>query len=319
MGRTATLVASWFNILLYTTEVLLSLYYFTKTRPGPFYKWSLLLALLFDTASSIVFCYYAYLYIIASEGIPPSIVWPLSVNIILTFAPSTICQVFFTRRYYMITKNRIVTAGISLLIVSHLVLGHLGAIWQLIDPSDPSFQPSFRNTAIEVASIISTAADILIAIALTIALRRITTNYLSTKSLLHRFSVHAFTCGMVTASATVMVLILTLADEGTGRVYTLTLLTNFLLLKQMGHDETPTRSTTQIAHGTVVEGVPPESIALRTRLIELADDQTFTIPLELSVESSREMNESTPNSPNPFEFQPPSKSRSSVVSKDGNV
>jgi len=75
ISRTAMLVCSWFNILLYTAEIGLTMHFFMNHKSGSFYKWSLLLALAFDTAFTAVNCYNVYLVCFnRSLGVSPAFV-----------------------------------------------------------------------------------------------------------------------------------------------------------------------------------------------------------------------------------------------------
>ncbi|KAK7466344.1 hypothetical protein VKT23_005072 [Stygiomarasmius scandens] len=194
------------------------------------------------------------------------------------------------------SKNRIVAAILAIFIVFHESIGTIAAIWQIVDTSIPG--SDFRVTGVIIAGASSAAADIIIAVVLFISLWRISTAYTRTKNTFKRISIHAAACGLISATATVVDLVLLFKNYTgflviftiLGRLYTLTLLANLLLLKRLAKNETTIYTTDPtLRQNTMTVDRATESIAFSTRISGDANgtcDRSFTIPIELSMQYS---------------------------------
>ncbi|KAF5375194.1 hypothetical protein D9758_000026 [Tetrapyrgos nigripes] len=310
---TTQLIASWLNFFFYATEINLGIQYLTKNKPTVFHQTCLILALVFDTISSGVAAYTAHSYLVVFKGYPIEPEWSTSQAVptiliqILTFTVSTITQAFFTHRYYMLSHNRIITAILVCLSITHTIFGWMAPILILTN-SSKSFD--FGVKATKVAAAFSAASDISIAGVMFIRLRTIHTTYMSTKNLLQRISIQAITCGIVTATATLLNLIF-LYDyipgfivmyNILGRIYTLTLLINLILLQRM-------RNEMFGAPQNEVPGAMTDSIAFGNA----NHDRSFTIPLELFTPGTSQKGDATPEAANSFDVMDASAKTSSTV------
>ncbi|KAF5345922.1 hypothetical protein D9758_011416 [Tetrapyrgos nigripes] len=280
MTSAAMLTSSWFNIFLYATEVDLSIYYLVKKRPRRAYKWSLISALVFDGLCSAITCSNVFQSVVELNGASPK-PWSLAPMIIATFATSTIVQIFLTHRYYQ------------------TVFGVIAAIW----PGVKAEQFNFAKAAIIIALTFSAATDVFIAIVTLVKLRTMPTAFTSTRNLIQRVSIHAIACGMVNASASLLDLIL-MFNSSTGfivifsilgRIYTLTLLVNFILLRNGTNDQSAEIITT--SSGLVGPGM----LGTQTTTVQRTTGQTIVWVTESVVCDRQDSNSSSTSEEAPTE------------------
>ncbi|KAF8914742.1 hypothetical protein CPB85DRAFT_1433484 [Mucidula mucida] len=233
----APFVGSHLNMFLYTGELALTFWYLRNSKTIPIYKYGIYASIVIDGLGSLFVIANVYVYMIAlSDEIVTKQGWPTPGVIVLNYASATIEQCFFMYRYWMISRNRYMTALLTFFIFGHVVCTLATAIYISIHTflGDPI---GFDLTIAAAASCAGT--DILIAASLAWALGSINTHYSSTKILLRRIAVYAVSCGITTAiSTTLTVLLLFTNIHGflvmfavLGRIYTLTILINVMLLR----------------------------------------------------------------------------------------
>uniref|UniRef100_A0A0W0FR98 DUF6534 domain-containing protein n=1 Tax=Moniliophthora roreri TaxID=221103 RepID=A0A0W0FR98_MONRR len=256
-ARTAFLFSSWLNLTLYTLEICLGVYYFniSKYPWNSFNRLTLTASLLVDTACTAVVCYNVYFYLVdfrskspfssfraasqpdvnedVNQFIQP---WTLPATILLTYTSSLIEQCFYVHRYWKISRNIFMTLIIVVFIVTHVVFGFISGIWTAIRPQ---IGFSFAVTATTVAAVLCSATDLVIAVCMAWKLKSIRTTYAQTQSLIRRMTIQAVTNGIITSTATIIMLVLLFTTingfyvlfASLGRLYTLTVLINFIVLR----------------------------------------------------------------------------------------
>ncbi|KAJ3868156.1 hypothetical protein EV359DRAFT_32830, partial [Lentinula novae-zelandiae] len=241
------LAGSWVNMILYGTEVVLGGFYLLNSRPNAFFRWSLAISLCIDTVCTGVVCYNVYLFdsrkmlefqsALTSNTQP----WTLPATILCTYHAALVEQVFFTYRYWRITRNKFVTLMISTITASHVAFAWVLGIGLI---RDPVVSQSGINLTI-IAATLCAATDLLIAIIMFHTMRTIKTTYTATQSLLRRISIQSVACGSTTSVFTIIMVSLlvthnlepfTVIFDILGRLYTLTILINYISLrKPMAH------------------------------------------------------------------------------------
>ncbi|KAJ3751210.1 hypothetical protein DFH05DRAFT_169653 [Lentinula detonsa] len=258
LSASSLLAGSWVNMMLYGTELALGGFYLINSRHNVFFRWSLAISLCIDTVCTGVVCYNVYLYLIlepkalTSESQP----WTLPATILCTYHAALVEQVFFTYRYWQITHNKFVTLSISTLTASGI------------------------NLTIITATLCA-ATDLLIAITTFHTMRTIKTTFSATQSLLRRISIQSVACGSTTSIFTIIMVSLlvthnlepfTVIFDILGRLYTLTILMNYICLrKSIAH------ATTAIA-GSTQRQSRSHSIAFGAAHVP----RSFTVPVGLS-------------------------------------
>ncbi|KAF9068481.1 hypothetical protein BDP27DRAFT_1327108 [Rhodocollybia butyracea] len=249
------LAGSWLNMLFYGTEIVLG-------------------ALLIDTVCTAVVCYNAYFYIVLSPESLESFIqpWTLPVTILCTYHAAVVEQVFFIRRFWQITRNKLVT-----FLSCFLLIAHISFAWILvIDLLAVSAVTVFNLNLTIIAASLCAATDLFIAVVMFHTMSRIKTTYTATQSLLRRISMQSMACGFTTSATTVVMLALlvthnlqpfTVIFDILGRLYTLTILFNYLVLRK------------PLANVTDPSGVPT-TIERSQPIIfgPMSTSQAFTVP-----------------------------------------
>ncbi|KAJ3998841.1 hypothetical protein F5050DRAFT_1125719 [Lentinula boryana] len=279
LTASSLLAGSWVNMMLYGTELVLGGFYLINSRHNAFFRWSLAISLCIDTVCTGVVCYNVYLYLIldpkalTSESQP----WTLPATILCTYHAALIEQVFFTYRYWQITHNKFVTLSISTLTALHVAFAWVLGIGLILNPV---VSQSGLNLTI-IAATLCAATDLLIAITTFHTMRKIKTTFSATQSLLRRISIQSVACGSTTSIFTIIMVSLlvthnlepfTVIFDILGRLYTLTILMNYICLrKSVAHATTATADSTQRESRS-------HSIALGATHIP----RSFTVPVGLS-------------------------------------
>jgi hypothetical protein len=276
---TYALTGSWTNLLFYGFELVLSGFYFHRSKPSGFFLWTLAASLFIDTVFTGLLCYSLYFELVVSGGVVAGQpYWTLSAMILCNYHAAMLEQIFFTHRYWQITHNKVVTGMILTLVTAHMVFAWaLGIYLYLV----PGITPLSENFTI-VAATLCAATDTFIALVTFHTMRTITgrTTYSATQSLLHRISVQCVVCGFTTAIWTIIVLLLlvtgnpnpfALVFDVLGRIYTLTILVNYMVVRKA-----VTRASTNGDDSSSVR-TPRTSLTSASNM-----PQTFTVPTELS-------------------------------------
>ncbi|KIK67570.1 hypothetical protein GYMLUDRAFT_878069 [Collybiopsis luxurians FD-317 M1] len=188
-------------------------------------------------------------------------------------------QVFFTRRYWQLTHNVVVTSVICIILGAHAVSTWVLSIDLMVDPAQKNLNFGIHSTI--VAATLCAVTDFCIAAAMFHATRSIRTTYVTTQSLLHRITVHSVACGVTTSVLTIVMLCMLVTSnfnpfvlifDFLGRVYTLTILVNLFILRK------PVVRVTEPSDDTSADISRRHSIAFRSMNIP----HSFTVPMELS-------------------------------------
>ncbi|KAJ3988219.1 hypothetical protein F5890DRAFT_1471649 [Lentinula detonsa] len=267
LSASSLLAGSWVNMMLYGTELALGGFYLINSRHNVFFRWSLAISLCIDT----------YLILepkaLTSESQP----WTLPATILCTYHAALVEQVFFTYRYWQITHNKFVTLSISTLTAVHVAFAWVLVIELILNPV---VSQSGLNLTI-IAATLCAATDLLIAITTFHTMRTIKTTFSATQSLLRRISIQSVACGSTTSIFTIIMVSLlvthnlepfTVIFDILGRLYTLTILMNYICLrKSIAH------ATTAIA-GSTQRQSRSHSIAFGAAHVP----RSFTVPVGLS-------------------------------------
>ncbi|KAK7022162.1 hypothetical protein R3P38DRAFT_2959722 [Favolaschia claudopus] len=228
------ITASWFNMLLYTLEIVMCLRYFQRSafRPVP-HKIGIGAMLLFDTICTIAVdaqVFVTFLIFIGKEPLE-SLKVPASLSIFFTYCTAVIEQLFLCHLYFILTRKRFVSIFLAALGLTHLGITFGAATWLVKDPANPFI---YKLTAI--GAIACVVVDLLIALCLGYEWFKIRRSRSSNSNLLRRVFFLSITSGGIVASTTLIMMILFLKGSigwdflfsCQGRIYALCLLFNFL-------------------------------------------------------------------------------------------
>ncbi|KAK0494532.1 hypothetical protein EDD18DRAFT_346795 [Armillaria luteobubalina] len=234
------LTASWLNVILYTSQVALSIYYlrhFTATR---WLRGWIFASLFIDGLCTIVAMVGVYMYLIRGQGPSHTIyTWTSKVIVLCTYSSASIAHVFFCHRYWTISKNKWITGCIIFLITANI----LGTVASTVITS---LYPGILVLAVPLTlSSICAAADLTTAVSLAWTCWHIQSPHANTKNLLRRTAIQALTCGFTTAIFTTIMSIsifivwnvFSSCFAVLGRVYSLTILITLMLLKAMNRSD----------------------------------------------------------------------------------
>ncbi|KAK0237688.1 hypothetical protein EDD85DRAFT_553027 [Armillaria nabsnona] len=225
---------SYLNIILYTSQVALSIYYlrhFTATR---WLRGWIFASLFIDGTCLIVGTVAVYMYLVHGQGPShPIYTWSSKVVVLLTYSSASIAHVFFCHRYWTISRNKWITGWIVLLITANMIGTAVSTVFTSLHPE------AFVLAVPLTLSSICATADITIAVSLAWTCWHIQSRHAETKNLLRRAAIQALTCGFTTAIFTTLMSISIFVVWSMfysffavlGRVYSLTVLTTLMLLK----------------------------------------------------------------------------------------
>ncbi|KAJ7088231.1 hypothetical protein C8R43DRAFT_1244814 [Mycena crocata] len=261
VGKAFFLIASWINCMLYTAEIVTMVQYFQQRSRSILHRLSVCAIFVFDTICTGAICAEVYVSVLATpcKALPVYTEFTtgtLATELFSTYATASSVQLFMCYLYFVITKKRLIAGILVFPVAFHTVFSYLSAILVVANnspfPTRLAFLTSEHvpffvtraaprlSTVVRIGAISCAITDILIASSLlytlirmeiTSAIRR------STKSLLHRLMILIFTSGAVVASCTLASMICLLSFNPAyplffftqGRVYSLTLLGNFIL------------------------------------------------------------------------------------------
>ncbi|KAJ7650828.1 hypothetical protein FB45DRAFT_26580 [Roridomyces roridus] len=229
------LVSPWINSMLYMLEIVLVVQYLQQSRTRHlFIRAGIVAMLLFDTVCTVVVCAESYYSLVQVRF--DKIFTYTAVQLFSTYGTASIEQLFLCRIYYILTNNWFITLLLIALVALHLVASYVSGILLLTTGSP--FGAAFLTTKIGAISCAST--DVLIASVLMFTFVRMEISSAvrpSTHRLLHRLIIITFTSGVLVASCTLLVMVFLLKGNPAyllffncqGRIYALTILTNFLV------------------------------------------------------------------------------------------
>ncbi|KAF9260682.1 hypothetical protein L218DRAFT_962262 [Marasmius fiardii PR-910] len=228
-----SLAGSWISVFLCSMEITLGAYFFLNHKQNQFQKFILGSALLLDFLCTAVQCYNAWLHL----DVLTTQTWCLGVSIMLTYVVSVLEQLYLVHRYWIIAQNKIVVSLIFLGVIVHLAFGFITGVYVLVIRE---FVYHFGVPASMVAAVTCAVTDLFIAINIFHTARSIDTSDSSTQSLLYRLSILAISSGVVTATATTLMIVLlftkleafTFVFNLIGRIYVLTIVVNCIVLRR---------------------------------------------------------------------------------------
>ncbi|PBK90158.1 hypothetical protein ARMGADRAFT_306622 [Armillaria gallica] len=237
------LTTSWLNVLMYTSQVSLSIFYLHQFSASRWLRYWILASLVLDGACSIVVMASIYTHLIHSQGpLQPTFTWTVPTIELLTYCSASIAQAFFCYRHWTTARNKWITGWIIILIIAYMILNLVSIIHVIIYPM------ALVSVIPLIVSGICALTDLTIAFSLAWTCLRIETPYTSTKNVLRRVVVQALTCGFTTAiSTTLMTIFLFIFWNACyslfsvlGRIYSLTVLSTLILLKVMHRSDLST-------------------------------------------------------------------------------
>ncbi|KAF9467752.1 hypothetical protein BDZ94DRAFT_1247602 [Collybia nuda] len=230
------LSASWLNTLLYMLEIVLVVLYFYRFSGGSRYLHTLIsVMLLADTAGTIAVYSSTWLNLITRKDTGPrwGDLWTLSMMLIATSLAALCEQTFLIYRFFTLSNAKKTSICLVLLALTHATIMTYTAILICIRPILPG---SPATKAFMVGSCLSALVDLTIPIVLYCQLRKISSSFKSTQSLVMRVSMQALSSGAVVAVLGLVCAILfwlmriefVIFFACLGRVYAMTVLFNLL-------------------------------------------------------------------------------------------
>ncbi|KAJ7450096.1 hypothetical protein B0H11DRAFT_2289440 [Mycena galericulata] len=256
------LAASWINCMLFSLEIVLLVQYFQKPRPL-LHQVGVSAIFAFDTVCTFAVCAQTYLVVLVfacepNHFLPIATLRTVTVILFMTYATASLEQMFLCYLFFTLTKQRLISVFLVCCIALHLSASYASGILtiQQQSPLGPAFLTS------KLGAISCAVTDILIAAALLhtfIRMESTSAVRVSTRTLLHRLMVMSFTSGVAVASTTSLTMILLIGGNPAyalfffcqGRVYAVTILTNFLV----GIPTPPPTQTISNPRGSTVTNV----------------------------------------------------------------
>ncbi|KAF4583514.1 hypothetical protein EYR38_002265 [Pleurotus pulmonarius] len=229
------LISSWFNLVLYATEINLAYRYICKfPNDSRMNRGIVCFALVVDTITTVAVCGNAWIYLVGiprTDSLPTFHRWPLPTLVIATACSASLEQSFLifrfwklrhagsemqrqmresaTRRFHKL-RDIFMAGFLGLLVCTHTGFGLTSGILVALNPI---IAPGFAVTATTVAKCMSGAADILIAIALVWQLRTVDASFRPTQSivypsLIRRLIANAIASGAIVALTTLILMVL---------------------------------------------------------------------------------------------------------------
>ncbi|KAJ6494277.1 hypothetical protein C8R45DRAFT_987801 [Mycena sanguinolenta] len=255
------LASSWLNVCLYTLELVLCHRYFQRPNRPFLLKVGVCALIFFDTVCTLTICVNLCLIINSVELLAPT-----SLSIFMTYCSAAVEQAILCHLYFILTKNILVTTFLSILILAHMGLAF--ATGALILVLDSEHTVALNTTT--AGAVTCAATDLFIAIVLgtTIWKSLIPTDVLpARKSVARQFLLLCVSAGLIVASNTLIMMALLLKGSPVfsfffscqGRIYSLTLLANFLVGVYFRRDtsetstDSPRRQQTSDVTGVVFD------------------------------------------------------------------
>ncbi|KAJ7289497.1 hypothetical protein C8J57DRAFT_1706330 [Mycena rebaudengoi] len=236
------LIASWVNLSLYALEIGLATEYFRRSSRPQLHKLGVVTFLLFDTICTTAILVEAFFLAIVAPCVSPQEYSKESLTagvliMISTYATASVCEIYLISLHYHLTKNRILTAFLMILVVVHLAFSY--ASTGLLNWEDASYTSDIAFKFGAVGASTTAGTDVLIALFLCYKLIRMDEASVaggSATSLIRRIIVIIITSGLIVATTTLVILILLIKNHVAfpmfffcqGRAYSLTILANFL-------------------------------------------------------------------------------------------
>ncbi|KAJ7274165.1 hypothetical protein C8J57DRAFT_1314836 [Mycena rebaudengoi] len=238
------LVGSWVNNIFYTVELIIFVQYLRRWSVSP--------------------AGYVFMLVITRIYQP----WILALLAISTSLSILIEQTYMVHRYWRVTRNNVVCGFIMLMAV---LLQIIAVGVTLVHYNDPHYP--LAQTLSTASAIICTAANVLIVFFTIWSLSGINPVWRSTQHLVRAICVNTVTSGAVVATVTIFSLVslltngitfmvFTLFYIGMGRVYSLTILINFITRNSKSNSVTNSLEISEIRRTSLDRcGVSPTSNA----------------------------------------------------------
>ncbi|KAJ7436980.1 hypothetical protein B0H11DRAFT_2108749 [Mycena galericulata] len=287
----ALLIGTWANSFLYMAELIQARYYFRHFKHDDWkLKTLVTVAFLIDTASTLGDFACVYLYTITHAGDTAYLAdqhWPIPLYLITTAVIAVLIQSFLVVRYWWFTRNILVTLINSVLIIvafgGSLACGVLIAMY-------PAFTQRERIRIPATIWLVTEAvADLSIAAALLLELRKARPTLTKTRSVLDRLVALTIRTGTATATLAVAALITFLLNDennvsvgiayALGRVYVLSMLAN-LNVRRSGRSQ-----STSMANGGVTSAAGLGTLTIPS----IVTDDGSTSHLHYTVDPEQEM------------------------------
>nr|GAT53073.1 predicted protein [Mycena chlorophos] len=238
-------VASYLNMVLYTTEIGLVIRYFKRPCRPRLHKTAVGIMLTADTLCTVALCVNVAVraVVVSTPENAQRALAPFSVTIFTTYISATIEQLFLCNLFYLLTHNRAVGVLLLVMIVIHVGFSWASAILTAIHGTTNGMSLTMSI----IGTVTCAATDITIGSALSWKFwtmmerspldQRDSAGRTGVYKLVHRTLVLTVCSGVIVASTTLIIMIFLLNSSlgfiffwtCQGRVYALTLLGNFLV------------------------------------------------------------------------------------------
>ncbi|KAJ8081774.1 hypothetical protein PM082_007620 [Marasmius tenuissimus] len=264
LNLTRLLVATWFNLLVYTFELNLGVY-FLSISSRKSVRTIVGIALVLETMATAMVCIHGYNhFFLYHDAIEAAYSWNLPIISIFTNLSIGAEQLYFTHRFWTLSRNGIAAGIISVSIILRVIFILILMIYSRVTVY--AHVVPLTRAAI-VAATLSVVTDIVIAVISVWKMKKIRTAYDSTQNLLKKMMIYAVTCGILTALCTVVSIIITYVSLDAfnilffaiGRIYTLTILLNLMIIRGPGSGPDDARDLPE----TSPQVLQPNSIDLR--------------------------------------------------------
>ncbi|KAJ7490456.1 hypothetical protein FB451DRAFT_1389245 [Mycena latifolia] len=201
------LAGTWVNIVLFTTEVALFVYYIPKWNLHLAYRYWFYVVIANDLLATCIVCANLYTTIV-DNGSRPS--WLIAILLLSSGISAFMEQTFLIHRYYTVARSIPMSAILMLLVVAHFGV-ILAAVYGGL-----SFKAVFGAKVSAciyfVSASLCAAADVLIALSIVWSLSGIRPMWRSTQQLIRVLCINALTSGAVVASVTLLAMVTQLVE-----------------------------------------------------------------------------------------------------------
>ncbi|KAJ7206938.1 hypothetical protein B0H12DRAFT_442077 [Mycena haematopus] len=292
LTTTLLLASSWLNVCLYTLELVLCYRYFQRPNRPLFHKGCVSALIFFDTVCTFTICVNLCLLIVGTGGNPVALLSPTTITIFMTYCSAAVEQVILCHLFFTLTKNIVVSTFLAILILAHMGLAF--ASGSLILVLNSEFTVALNTTL--AGAVTCAATDVFIAIALgsNIWKSLAPSDVLPSRDRIARqFLLLCISAGLIVASNTLIMMALLITGSPVfsfffscqGRVYSLTLLANFLVGIYFRRDTSTYTTRSQRQHtitGVVfdaVHGYDTETVSQNVLATRNADGKSNPQPV----------------------------------------
>ncbi|KAJ6611402.1 hypothetical protein B0H10DRAFT_2056527 [Mycena sp. CBHHK59/15] len=235
-----SLAGAWLNTAFYTVELILGFYCIHQLKLGRLHELGLHVMLFNDTAATLVVCSNVFLYLIWDVNEPSVQLWTLwtaPVFVVSTTLSAFIEQTFLLRRYFSMSRNRLISGFLLLIAVAHMAMGITVALFTGTH-TQPDYLFGFPTTGFMASSILCACTDIMIALSNLWYLKSMNPSWRSPQNLIHAICINALTSGALVGSLTLASMIVLVFKQQSpifsflysykGRVYSIGVLVNII-------------------------------------------------------------------------------------------